>query len=173
MKIIIINGVPKSGKDEFVSICKSENLPYVLNISTVDFVKEIASACGWDGTKDEHNRKFLSDLKKLLTEWNEVPIKKIEEKIFEFKEKIKKNNLDLDKIIIFIHCREPKEIDKLVKKFNAQTLLIRRHSAELENHSNDSDLNVFNYNYNYVVYNNGTLEDLRNSAKEFLNLILK
>ena len=36
-------------------------------ISTVDFVKQIARECGWDGVKTPRNRKFLSDLKDLLT----------------------------------------------------------------------------------------------------------
>ena len=45
------------------------------NISTVDYVKEIATECGWDGTKTPENRKFLSDLKRVLTEWNEKPLR--------------------------------------------------------------------------------------------------
>lgn len=79
MKIVVINGFPGAGKDEFVSCCKKLiGEPYVRNISTVDFVKYIATECGWDGTKTPKNRAFLSNLKDLLIEWNDVPFKKIE-----------------------------------------------------------------------------------------------
>lgn len=79
MEIIVINGFPGAGKDEFVNCCKKLiGEPYVRNISTVDFVKYIAAECGWDGTKTPENRAFLSDLKDLLTKWNDVPFKKVE-----------------------------------------------------------------------------------------------
>ena len=54
----------------------------MLNVSTVDKVKEIAAECGWDGVKSPKNRKFLSDLKDLLTEWGDVPYKDIERKLY-------------------------------------------------------------------------------------------
>ena len=63
MEIIVINGYPESGKDTFVNLCKNiVGESFVKNISTVDFVKEVAMLCGWDGTKTPKNRKFLSDL---------------------------------------------------------------------------------------------------------------
>lgn len=64
--IFVINGPARTGKDTFVNIYREErkkDLVYTYNISTVDFVKTIAKECGWDGTKDEKNRKFLSNLK--------------------------------------------------------------------------------------------------------------
>ena len=46
-------------------------------ISTVDFVKEVAKFCGWNGQKTPKDRKFLSDLKNILTQWNDIPYKDI------------------------------------------------------------------------------------------------
>ena len=78
VKVIICNGRPGVGKTTFQEMCQIyareewENKIRVDITSTVDFVKDIAKQCGWDGTKDLKNRKFLSDLKDLLTEWNDV-----------------------------------------------------------------------------------------------------
>ena len=35
----------------------------VSELSTVDFVKEVARICGWKGKKDKKDREFLHDLK--------------------------------------------------------------------------------------------------------------
>ena len=64
MEIIVINGYPMSGKDEFTTYCKEilkRKTIQSYNISTVDKVKEIAKLMGWDGEKTPKARKFLSD----------------------------------------------------------------------------------------------------------------
>ena len=81
MRVVIINGKSSVGKDCFVTMCKEIlGAEYVCNVSTVDFVKEVAEFCGWDGTKTPENRKFLSDLKDLLTDWNDIPLKRFVKK---------------------------------------------------------------------------------------------
>ena len=85
VKVVVINGMPGCGKTTFEEMCSDICDPFaveptshvpgfsegrVLGIdicSTVDFVKVVARQCGWDGTKNLKNRKFLSDLKDLLT----------------------------------------------------------------------------------------------------------
>ena len=170
MKIVIINGTGGAGKDTFVTMCKDIlGSKYVYNISTVDFVKEVATLCGWNGTKTPKNRKFLSDLKDLLTEWDDIPIKKVMAHTVacvacaEFDD-------TLDKSVVFIHCREPKEIDKLLREFKgeATTLLIRRSEAEAVEQINHADNDVLNYSYDYTIYNDSTLSWLRNEAVVFL-----
>ena len=168
MKIVLINGKAGCGKDTFVTMCQDIlSIDCVYNISTVDFVKQAAEYCGWDGTKTPENRKFLSDLKDLLACWNEIPFKKVIEGV--------RNCcacaslLDsFDNSVIFIHCREPKEIKKLVKELDAITLLIRRDAAECIEQINHADNEVLNYEYDYVIPNNGTLSELRARAEEFL-----
>ena len=44
--------------------------------STVDFIKFAAAKFGWEGTKEPKDRKMLSELKRILKEWNDVPYKK-------------------------------------------------------------------------------------------------
>ena len=159
--IIVINGTGGSGKDTFVELVSKYNK--VLNFSSVDKVKEIAKIIGWSGTKEEKDRKFLSDLKKLTTEYNDMSFESIKDKVAEFYES--------DKEIMFIHIREPEEIKRAVDYFDAKTLLIKREGLDIIK-SNYSDANVENYDYDYII-SNTTLEKLEDSAKEFYNLISK
>ena len=38
--------------------------------------------------------------------------------------------------------------------------------------SNTSDKNVFDYHYDFIVDNNGTIEELQEKAKQFVNKFL-
>ena len=151
MKIVILNGKAGVGKDCFVAMCQDIlGAECVYNISTVDFVKEVATMCGWDGTKTPKNRKFLSDLKDLLTEWDDVPFNKIIDTIDTWAyERIAEG--EYDRSLVFVHCREPKEIEKLVEHYNIDdedivtTLLIRREAAENIQQINHADNDVLNY----------------------------
>ena len=81
-KIIVINGVAKSGKDTFVKFFMKHSHVTVFEWSSVDTVKAIAApAFGWDGEKDEPGRRFLSDLKAAWTRYNNGPFKELAAKI--------------------------------------------------------------------------------------------
>ena len=73
--------------------------------------------------------------------------------------------------IMFIHTREPDEIERFVKEFGCITLLIRNPNINVIT-SNHADAEVENYNYDYIIDNNGTLDDLDNKAKEFIKEML-
>jgi CO dehydrogenase nickel-insertion accessory protein CooC1 len=168
MKIVVINGKAGTGKDTFVTMCKDVlGSTLVFNVSTVDFVKEVATYCGWDGTKTPENRKFLSDLKDILTQWDNVPFKKVCKDI-EAWQHILIAAGKCDKAVVFIHCREPKEIKKLVEELDAISLLIRRDAAESVEQMNHADNEVLNYEYDYTIPNNSSLSELRARAEEFL-----
>lgn len=158
-EIIIINGTGGSGKDTFVEF--ASKYAKILNFSSVDKVKEIARLIGWNGQKNEKDRKFLSDLKKLTTEYNEMSLRSILEAVQAFYSSACE--------IMFIHIREPEEIEKAKKNIsgNVKTILIKRKGLENIN-SNYSDASVDNYNYDYII-NNTTLEELDNCAREFVN----
>lgn len=174
--VVIINGQPRTGKSTFVDLCDRLGWSHeVYEYSTVDFVKEIAKKCGWNGEKTPDSRKFLSDLKQLLTNWNNVPFQKTVQFIEEaYKEATEKYGVDRKKVVIFIHCREPHEIQKFVDYFGpdeCKTLLMRRINVETCNQSNDSDSSVFNYDYNYQINNDGTIGELEQEAKRFLAIM--
>lgn len=158
-KVVVINGFPQSGKDTFVRLASKYAL--VMNYSSVDFVKEVARFAGWNGEKNLHTRKFLSDLKDLLTFLDDIPFKKIEERMRAF------YNME-EQEILFIHIREPKEIEKLVKYHpDVITLLIKRPDSEHE-FSNHADAMVEEYPYDFVIANNSSLDFFESKAKEFV-----
>ena len=130
VKIVVVNGMPMSGKSQFVEYCLRELGIYGEEVSTVDFVKELAKMSGWDGVKRPRDRKFLSDLKDLLTKWNDVPYKKIIQARDKLQDHLDRLDYDTNKGIIFTHCREPEEIKKFVDRENAITVLLRRATVE-------------------------------------------
>lgn len=162
--VIIINGIGKSGKDTLVKfVSKHYN---VMNESSIDPIKYIASYIGWNGNKSEKSRKFLSDMKKLSIEFNDYPTNYLFEKYKKF--------LNSNKEIMFVHIREPIEIDKFKKKISSHciTLLImNKNSPEYLN--NDSDDNVSNYNYDFIYNNDYPLAETENVFMKFFNSILK
>ena len=170
MKVVVINGKGGVGKDEFVKQCAGHAL-WCVNLSTVDFVKEIAQQCGWDGTKTAANRKFLSDLKDLLSEWGDIPFQKVKERIEYLRGKVDLYDFSSEELIVFVHCREPKEIQRYVDEFGAITLLIRRSAAESVEQINHADNGVLDYQYDYTIVNDGTIEELADKALDFMQKI--
>ena len=149
-------------------MCLKEIGPFGMKISTVDFIKHIAVQCGWNGVKDAKNRKFLSDLKDLLTQWDETPFKKTCEVIRHHKFHLSQFDLQ-KKGVVFIFSREPEDIQKYVNKFNAKTVLIRRDSVENQEQSNHADSKVLDFNYDYEINNNGNLLELEVQVARFLD----
>lgn len=159
----IINGRAGAGKDTFVSFCQDHaknNL--IINLSTVDIVKRIATLCGWKGEKDEKNRLFLSDLKDLLTKWNDIPFKETINQITRYEQNAIGANL-----IFFVHCREPEEIERLRDFLGAKTIFVKRDTMP-QVVSNHADKNVENFEYDIYIENNGTIEELSEKARQFL-----
>jgi len=173
MKVIIINGPPQSGKDKFVKLFREISGLRVKNLSSVDKIKSIAEiGFGWNGKKNEKSRKFLSDIKKAWTEYNDGPTNDILNKIEIDTEYCLEKNKKLNKNIYFLHIREPHEISKIKDIYgdNCITLLIKK---DVELHpNNSSDQNVGNYDYQHIINNNGTINDLKTKIKEFMYLIL-
>ena len=176
--IIVVNGAPRAGKDTFCEMVQKimeERIgPYSCRIiSTVDLVKEVAKFCGWNGQKTPKDRKFLSDLKDILTQWDDVPYKDIIDSYEGCKEIWKQFGYNEEKCLYFIMCREPKEIQKIVDRLGAKTLLVRREAVEETAQSNHADKEVLNYNYDITILNNGTLDELKDVAITFCDSFLK
>lgn len=167
MKIFVINGSGGSGKDTFVNLVYAiikEVYPnqMVDATSTIDPIKDIAKRMGWNGEKTPEARKFLSDLKDLSTEFNGGPFVYVKSFIQGSRASV-----------IFIHCREPKEIQKIVDYFDAKTILINADKRVPVIESNHADANTKDYNYDYIINNNGTMIDLTIEAAKFVKDIME
>lgn len=160
-RVIVINGMPRSGKDTFVSF--ASKYATTTNFSSVDFVKDVARFAGWNGEKDPKSRLFLSELKELLTEYDDIPYKKIAEEIHWFKNQPEQE-------LLFIHIREPGEIARIVRDFGAITVLVKRANNQ-QIVSNDSDKYTESYNYDFVLNNDSDLDALDAKARGFVNYL--
>lgn len=163
-KIFIVNGSGGVGKDTFADFLK-ERIP-VYKYSSIDKVKSIAKECGWDGGKTERDRKFLSDLKLLTTAYSDMPFNDIAKEVQKFR-----NHKALGDVML-IDIREPEEIERAKKTFGAMTILIKRESVPAIT-SNMADANVDNYEYDFVIYNDGTLDEFRELIHRFADFILE
>ena len=166
MKIIVINGVASSGKDLFVELFTKNYKYRTINISTIDKVKEIAkNNFGWNEKKNDKSRKFLSELKKLWIEYNNGPFLDVVNTINEYNFKVKG-----EEDIFFVHVREPEEIQKFVDKYQDKctTLMVKR-NVDIPN--NNSDQNVEKFNYDYIIENDGTIEELELKVIDFIEKV--
>ena len=157
-QVIIINGNPKSGKTTVANIIADRHKTIVR--SSIDFVKEVSMEYfDWDGQKDTHSRKFLSNMKYFLNNYTDLVEYDLERAHDEF--------LESDAEYMIIDIREKDEIEKYKEKFDAVTVLIERFDAPFVS-SNLSDEQVKETIYDYTIANNDTIECLENAVYQFL-----
>ncbi len=161
-QIIVMNGKGGVGKD---TLCDGAAERYqTMNVSSIDPIKAIARQNGWDGGKDDASRRFLSELKRVFTEYNDLPTRYLKEKVQAF--------LEGDYELLFVHIRESSEIRKFVeavKPVPCVTILIRRAAVDVGHvYGNRSDDDVENYNYDHIFHNDLPIEE---SSAQFVALL--
>lgn len=164
-KVYIVNGMARSGKDTFAKYLDKLLGRYkVLKVSSIDVVKCLAENVGWnENEKDEKSRKFLSDLKMLLTEYNDLPFKDIQSTYKLFTASHYYDGFE----VLLIDIREPHEIERAKKEFNAEAILIKNDNVK-QITSNDGDAGVYDYDgYDHIIENNGTLEEFYINIRKF------
>ena len=163
MKIFAINGYPGSGKDEFVRLCAQHSKIPVVNYVTSTPAKLALHVLGWKGEeKTPEIRKALADLMELSEALFNGVIAATEAKLIRAMEDYG------DNCIVFIHCREPRNIDYYREKHGAVTVFINRNDTKQKRFSNESDANVENYEYDIVIQNNKSLKILEQKAVDFV-----
>jgi len=164
MKVIVMNGQGGSGKSTFeqyvVDFAAKDNKTVSI-YSMVTYVKECAKLLGWDGGKTDVDRKFLSDLKLALESWNNSPRINVEAEINAAEE--------AGDSLIFIDAREGEDIEWLRETFDTTVILVDRKLNRT--YGNIADDGVMDITYDFVVDNTGTLDDLKDSAEVFWNLV--
>ena len=164
--VIIINGKGGAGKD---TVCEVVEKRYRARaISAITPIKEVALHCGWagDSEKDNRARKLLSDLKRVLIEYNDMPNNYLEK---EYKRFI---NSGYD--ILFVHIREGDQIDDFKKRVSSKCITLMVRSSKIDNlntvFGNASDDDVENYVYDYCFVNEKPIDLL---AQEFIRFLSK
>lgn len=159
-KIFITNGSATNGKDTFAKMMGDYISTY--KYSSIDLVKDMLEFAGIPKEpKTEEKRLLYSDTKDRLTKYDDIPFKDITSIVADFK------NNKIESEVLLIDIREPEEIARAVETFGAETILIRNPGVR-KIVSNHADANVERYKYDYIIENDGTLEQLERVAKLFI-----
>lgn len=169
--IVIINGFPGAGKDTFVACCGMVVKEGVYNLHTSQPVKDALFSLGWKNEKTPEIRDLLAYLRKESDSFFDTSFQYITSKVRQF------GLAENFKPIIFIHCREPINIKRYVDSYKrVTTLLISRQRGESETFeplsTNDSDRDVNLYQYDKVIQNDGSVQELYAKAKEYVEELL-
>jgi dephospho-CoA kinase len=161
--VFIVNGKPRAGKDTFAMILN--RYMDVYKYSAVTKVKEIATLCGWDGQKEERDRKFLHELKMLTSEYSDMAYQDVVNEIKKYR------NGEIEADVFVVDVREPEEIERLSKEVGAITIFIENNNVPAIT-SNAADANVENYEYDFVIQNNGTMKEFEDEIKIFMEFLM-
>ena len=163
--VIVVNGKPRSGKDTFckyiIEFCEEKGL-YCDVWSTIDFEKELLEDIvlrPYD-PNSEKDRSFLSDFKQLINHYYDITFRDFT------------NLIELYSGIFLIHSREWSEIIRFreyCEQNNIKFITIFLTSPNEKNYNNWSDTFCIDRKelYNFIIENKGSLEDLKENAKQF------
>lgn len=178
--IFLISGKVGVGKSSFAIACDTICKHMAFNsqvIAFADELKRIAMNLGWDRKKDEKGRKFLIDLGLAARNYD-----------LDIWAKTLWNGIDDFADFIFVDdwrfINEYEFFNQLAKDpaNSLQLFLIRIESPEREAlkgsklYNDESEIGLDNFDkslYNYIIVNDGTLEDLYNKALDVIKEVKK
>ena len=172
-KIYIISGKARAGKDTTGSYIKEyyeSKGKKVINLAFADYIKMYAKKISdWDGSDESKPRTLLQEL------GTDLIRNKIDEYFFinRMIEDIKVYSYFFD-IIIITDARLVKEIVAIKNNFkDVVSINLERTNTESEltcleqNHITETGLDGYS-DYDYIIINDGTLEDLRKKVFDLL-----
>lgn len=157
-KVFVINGSPLGGKDTFINFVKTY-YEDTLNFSSVDYIKWLSHKhLGINvKNKNEKLRQFLSEFKRILTEYNDFPYQQCKMAI----ESLEENQ------VLFLHIREKEEIEKVKRDFPNVKVVFVEGKDECKSYGNKSDDLVKEIEADIIIHNDSTLAELSKTAKWF------
>ena len=173
MKVICVSAKARHGKDTVAAILKEQLQAKgnkVLITHFADLLKYICKTFfNWNGDKDEAGRTLLQY----------VGTDVIGAKYPGYWANFIANFLNMFKdewdYVLIPDCRYPIEIATMINNFNTYLLRVERPNFDngltekQKNHP--SEIALDNYDFDKIILNNGTLVDLENKVKEFIEEI--
>lgn len=176
MAIILISGKAGCGKDtaaNHMNAILNQRGHKTMRLAFANYLKYLAKQYfGWNGEKDEEGRNLLQTLgtETIRNQYNQdfwvnsvIDIISIGKEFFNFKHFI---------ISDWRFISEFKLIDSLLGHLNIIKVRIERPSykkilnEKQEQHSSEKDLD--NFDFDYIIINNGSLEDFSNKITYFM-----
>ena len=162
--IFVLNGSPRSGKDTFCTLM--EKYGVVKHFSYVDFTRTMLDKMHIDySKKTDKDRQLLETINNALETYDDIPMKDICENVLYAISKA-----DFRNLFIFVDIRKPENIKRFLEKYpDAKTLYIDD-GKELSN-ATESDHSVKDYDYDYYIMNDSSLDDLQKKVDSFVHEI--
>lgn len=183
--ICVINGKGGVGKDTLIDSLINDSDTIVYNISSIDPIRELCAELTKGCEKDLAQRKLLAGVKELADSYY-----KEEHGISYTQNYLQQNvrfaladanNYNYAKAVIFIHIREPYNIEEFVNRAKdtlikdndttVVTLLVESNRA-MEHYGNEADDLVNEYDYDYTYISKGNIEDDAKSFRKFFSEIV-
>ncbi len=164
MKIILISGKARSGKDTTAELFKealSEKGSRVLITHYADLLKYICKTFfSWDGVKDIKGRQLLQHVGTDVIRQDDPNL------WVDFVLKMLRYSKDLWDYVIVPDCRFPNEISVMTdSEFDVVTVRVSRDEREKtltnEQQSHPSETALDKYDFDVKIYNDGTLDELK------------
>ena len=177
--VIIVNGRAQSGKTLFQSFAKSIMTEHDTIIrSSVTTLYDVYKQLGWNGIKNDTFRRDMALLKQIYVDNCDGPTRELLSMVI-----CESHCAETSKpLIIFYDCREKCEIIHTQRQINqldigglhCSTIYIQRDEIADIKHGNCSDDSI-KYDpaiYDYILYNNSTVEDLYDTTKSMILRII-
>lgn len=174
MKVICISAKARHGKDVSAEILKTifeAQGKRVLITHYADLLKYICKAFfNWNGVKDDYGRTMLQRV------GTDIVGAQQEDFWVNFIASILKFFPDEWDIVLIPDCRYPVEFE--VMKANFDTVLLRVERPNFDNglstaqKAHISETSLDDYNFDTIIYNSGSLEELKAKLAEYANTIL-
>ena len=163
--IFVLNGSPRSGKDTFCALM--EKYGEVEHYSYVDFTRYMLSEVNIDyHKKTDKDRQLLETINNALEAYDDIPMKDICESVID----TIGHYIDNKDLFIFVDIRKPDNIKRFLEKFPEAKTVYIDDGKELSN-ATESDHSVKDYDYDYYIVNNGSLDDLQKKVGSFVHEI--
>lgn len=159
MKVILISGKAQHGKDTLASYIQAQST----NLGILHFaneLKEDAIFLGWNGEKDDKGRRFLQQLGDVMKDYHGITY-------YADRSKNKIDDCNFRQGYIIPDWRLPYEVNPF-KDIDVITIRIERPnfdnglSDEAKSHISETALD--DYDFDYVIINDGTFEELELKA---------
>lgn len=171
--IILISGKAESGKDTVADLIK-ELIPNrrTISMSYASYLKHICKEIyNWNGIKDKEGRTLLQRIGTDVIR-SKVPdfwVRNVAQLIFVLQD-------EFDYITIS-DCRFSNEIEYMISQFGDKVITLRIERPNHKSYLNSeqlkhlSEVALDNYVFDYLIINDGTIDDLRNKVQKFIKFM--